>query len=324
MSGPEPFPPSVYRAIQNTRYAHIFFEHHQIRMGAFNSGQDCTFGMLSGISGRPPFIWPVVIPPCKAPFIHFFDSDEDTQKTIVDAYGLFSAGLSETFCNHFPHWQGWTGIMIPVLAQASVSVSSSILAMELRAVSSRLPPPSSTTSAYCSPSAAELLPMPFGGKFCLAVISQHLYTFIIPHLAFEMILSFLAVYRLLKVRKSLAQPMRLDGEGNGARLVNHLLQGSMIYFIAAYNQCHASVGSVYIACLLVWIMGSLELLEVPLAFMAVLPPVIANRLVLNIRTTKWHKRQSAYLASSSRFQISTQPSSFLTFIESSDDDAYLS
>ncbi|KAF4609440.1 hypothetical protein D9613_012919 [Agrocybe pediades] len=89
--------------------------------------------------------------------------------------------------------------------------------MELRAVSSRLPPPSSTTSAYCSPSAAEPLPMPFGGKFCLAVISQHLYTFIIPPLAFEMILSFLAVYRLLKVRKSLAQPMRLDGEGKAGK-----------------------------------------------------------------------------------------------------------
>ncbi|KAF4622482.1 hypothetical protein D9613_009419 [Agrocybe pediades] len=125
-----------------------------------------------------------------------------------------------------------------------------------------------------------------GGRFCVSSNPKVKYFHVlwIPMLAFETFLCTLAIIRGTQMRRSLGP---FSFYKSSQRLAHVLFRDSIIYFIA--------IGATYLTSLLVWTFGAEALQETPLGFAIAFPCVIANRLVLNIRSTARAQDQAVHV-----------------------------
>ncbi|KAF9558591.1 hypothetical protein CPC08DRAFT_709544 [Agrocybe pediades] len=110
-----------------------------------------------------------------------------------------------------------------------------------------------------------------GYTFCVpSGVPSNFYAFWIPMLAFESLLSTLALIRGF-------QAFKLNGSlfHSGRQLVGILIRDSLMYFFVIF--------STYLTCLLVWMLAPTSLLEVPVGFTIAMSCVLCNRVVLNVR-----------------------------------------
>ncbi|PPQ84629.1 hypothetical protein CVT25_015725 [Psilocybe cyanescens] len=139
------------------------------------------------------------------------------------------------------------------------------------------------------------------GKFCMPVSTwTHFYTFWIPIISFEALLCALALFRGVRISKSIGL-----GEGpsrsfqSRRQLVDILFQDSLIYFIAYESQlldliCMTvkinkyRIGATYVITMVFRMIVRQGLDQVPLGFCIAFPCVLSNRLVLNIRSASLH------------------------------------
>ncbi|KAF8157218.1 hypothetical protein B0H34DRAFT_712762 [Crassisporium funariophilum] len=191
---------------------------------------------------------------------------------------FFSTTLTDSFCLRLFQWQGWTGLIACMIAEAILqmrlyalySLNKKILALMLISyvVSSAIAGWIMGTVLSSITASAFKIP---GGMFCVpSGVSQSFYMFWIPMLAFEFLLCTLALVRGF-------QTLRSDGSlfRSGRQLVSILIRDSVLYFLV--------ICATYVTCLLVWIIAPTSLLEVPIGFSIAMSCVLANRVVLNVR-----------------------------------------
>ncbi|KAL5525985.1 hypothetical protein ACEPAG_7323 [Sanghuangporus baumii] len=207
-------------------------------------------------------------------------------------YALFSPKLSDDVRLHWFRWQGWTGLVAAALAEtilqlrlyalyygnkkvlalmvsffiSAMASSAIIMGITLRGVEAR----------------AHLIP---GTDFCIPIhVSSHFYAFWIPILCFEALLCALAcirgyrsyrdreIRRLSVLRRRARQSHQPEKHLN---ILEILLRDSVGYFIIAF--------ATYLTTTLIWIIGPITVLEIPIGFTVAFSSVIGNRLLLNLR-----------------------------------------
>ncbi|KAH8117795.1 hypothetical protein DFH11DRAFT_1570744 [Phellopilus nigrolimitatus] len=218
---------------------------------------------------------------------------------VFNNYALFSPGLTDNFCRIWFRWQGWTGIIACALAEtilqlrlyalyygnkkilalmvgfflAAMATSATIMGNELSGVEAR----------------ANLIPTT---KFCIPVSPlPHFYAFWVPILCFETLLCILACARGYKSyrdheislrrrrpKASVHDLVNTQAESEnvgGLNILEILLRDSVGYFIIMF--------ATYLTTTMIWIFGSLSVIEIPVGFTVALSSVIGNRLLLNLR-----------------------------------------
>ncbi|KAF8198515.1 hypothetical protein BJ912DRAFT_1020456 [Pholiota molesta] len=159
----------------------------------------------------------------------------------------------------FFRWQGWTGLIGCLLAEALAELTGK------RLFDLPLTLPISTDMLIA---VAILIP---DGLFCVPNnVTSHFYAFWIPMLAFEFLLCLLALIRGFQTYRSNGSLFR-----SGRRLVGILVRDSLMYFVV--------ICATYLTCLLIWITASVNFLGVPIGFALAMSCVLANRVVLNVR-----------------------------------------
>ncbi|KAF9478558.1 hypothetical protein BDN70DRAFT_859842 [Pholiota conissans] len=207
---------------------------------------------------------------------------------IFNTFALFAPATDESVRFAFFRWQGWTGLIACVLAEAILqmrlyalySLDKKILAFMLSLWAMCL-----TSSAYVMYTVLAkiqtyivLIP---GGPACVPHnISPHFYAFWIPILSFEFLLCLLAIIRGFQTHK-------LDGTffQSSLQIVTILIRDSIMYFLV--------IGATYFTCLLVWAAAPVTFLAVPIGFALSMPCVLANRIILNIRAINQNLSPSA-------------------------------
>ncbi|PPQ93546.1 LOW QUALITY PROTEIN: hypothetical protein CVT25_000286 [Psilocybe cyanescens] len=199
------------------------------------------------------------------------------------ADGLLVNGKGLILERHsFFRWQGWTSLGVTMMAEGILQIRIYALYLLNKQILAVILTFFLLSSAICAvimglvmeTLEAKALPIP-GGNFCMPVsFSTHFYTFWIPIICFEALLCALALFRGVKISKSIG----LGGGSSaflrsGHHLVNILFRDSLIYFIAIKNFPSR------------WVRG---LDQVPLGFCIAFPCVLSNRLVLNIRSASLH------------------------------------
>ncbi|PFH47895.1 hypothetical protein AMATHDRAFT_66576 [Amanita thiersii Skay4041] len=197
---------------------------------------------------------------------------------LINNYGLFGSHLTNSICSHFYPWQGWTGLIACILAEAILQMriyALYYLNKRLLVVMVTLFVACMASSAYVMGSVLsniDAIAVNFSGwHVCLPLnVSSHFYAFWIPILFFETFLCILAIYRGF-------QTFKTDGSlfQSGRRLVGILIRDSVMYFIV---MC-----ATYLTNLLVWVLARQTLLEIPIGFSVAFSCVLANRVVLNVR-----------------------------------------
>lgn len=171
-----------------------------------------------------------------------------------------------------------------------------------------------------------------GGPTCIMQTGHLSYTFFIPSVVFEGSLCVLALYKLLSIRKSIGA-YREDC----IQIVDPLLLDTFIYFTRYvifhhipsdwFLQLYHSVEGIYLTCLVIWKFFPVSqeslyflinlklrwflrklLLDLPIQLVAVLPSVIANRMVLRIRGSKWTNSQRTLSLPENVTYATTSPS----------------
>jgi len=200
---------------------------------------------------------------------------------LVNNYALFSPSLTDSFCSHFFHWQGWTGLIACMIAEVILQMrlyalyflNKKVLAAMITSfiVSSSLSATVMGTVLSKVKARAHRVP---GVTFCVPdQVGDHFYLFWIPILVFESLLVGLALFRGFQAVLS------SDGSlfRSGRQLVNVLIRDSVLYFMVMF--------ATYLTNLLVWIGASPNLLEVPIGFSVAMSCVLGNRIILNVRRT---------------------------------------
>jgi len=195
----------------------------------------------------------------------------------VNVYGLLGPStLTQSFCNNFFRWQGWTEIITCILADgilqlrlyAMYYLDKRILALMLTCFGISMFVAGGILTNTLSNIHALAVPSPLGGMICYpSHLPERFYLFWIPLLLFECLLWGLAMMRGL-------QTLRYTGSF-GRKLMIILIRDSLVYFFAIFMT--------YTVSLLVHILARVTLLEVPMVFTVALPCVLSNRVVLNIR-----------------------------------------
>lgn len=202
---------------------------------------------------------------------------------LFNNYGLLWANITDNFCHRFFQWQGWTGWFACALAEVilqmriyalyfadgkkililmvicfiiTTSTSAAIMGIVLSQlhVASRIP---LTNLSFCnSPD-----------------IPDYFFTFWIPVLIFESLLCALALFRGFQTFKSTGGLFT-----SGRHLVKVLIRDSIMYFLIMF--------ATYLTSLLVWVVGPIDLLEIPIGFTVALSCVLGNRVILNVLNVK--------------------------------------
>ncbi|KAF9473935.1 hypothetical protein BDN70DRAFT_348524 [Pholiota conissans] len=206
---------------------------------------------------------------------------------VFNNYAIFRHTVDESVCMALYRWQGWTGLIACMLAEAILqmrlyalySLSKKFLAFILTCWIACL-----TISGYVMyTSLAVLTTTPIvipGGMFCLANnISPHFYVFWIPMLSFEFLLCLLAVIRGFQTYRSNGSLFR-----TGRKLVGILIRDSVVYFFV--------ICATYLTCLLIWILAPVNLIGVPIGFALAMSCVLTNRVVLNVRSINRDLKES--------------------------------
>ncbi|KAF9552224.1 hypothetical protein CPC08DRAFT_728787 [Agrocybe pediades] len=176
-------------------------------------------------------------------------------------------------CQHFIVWQGVSSIAISVFAQSNYPIPFTQFNGQI-SVPSRLILLSVVTLFIASNVVSWVI---MGGHFCLASNSKVTYfrrVLGVPTLVFEVFLLVLAVRKGLDTRRTWTP---LSFTKRSLRLSDVLFRDSLIYFFG--------MGATYLTTLIIWALSPAQLQEASLGFDIVLPCVISNRLILNIRGT---------------------------------------
>jgi len=198
---------------------------------------------------------------------------------IVNNYALFSPHVTNSFCIRFFQWQGCTGVIACMLAEiilqmrlyALYSLDKRILVLMgscflLTSTASAVI--MGSILSQITVSSFRLMP---GLVFCVAGnIPDYSYAFWIPILAYESLLCGLALFRGFQTFRSSASPFR-----SGKYLVSILIRDSVLYFVVMF--------ATYLTNLLVWIIASESVLEIPIGFSVAMSCVMGNRIILNVR-----------------------------------------
>ncbi|KDR66289.1 hypothetical protein GALMADRAFT_1161980 [Galerina marginata CBS 339.88] len=186
-----------------------------------------------------------------------------------------------TSCHIFFQWQGLTALLVTTMTQGILQIriyaiylqNKRILAAMLGCSIASLVTSTWIMGRELSAFTAQAVSVP-GGKQCVPKsLMPHFYRFWIPTLCFESFLCSLALIRGLQMFKSIGS---LTLYQNGRRLVEILLRDSILYFLA--------IGATYFTCLVFWLLGPIGFLEIPVGFAMAFPCVLANRMLLNIRS----------------------------------------
>ncbi|KAF9560655.1 hypothetical protein CPC08DRAFT_762573 [Agrocybe pediades] len=188
-------------------------------------------------------------------------------------------------CNHFYKWQGWSGLAISVLTEVALQLriyalypeNKIVISVMLLAFLASTGVSASIVARAVSNLDSVPLSTPGGLEFCLptSIVSWY-YTYFIPVLVFESFLCGLAVYKTLNMRTT----STLSVFSSGRHFLRVLFRDSVVYFLA--------ISATHLTTMLFWLLGNVELSEIPLVFSAAFPIVIINRLILNIREMKYN------------------------------------
>ncbi|KAK7445740.1 hypothetical protein VKT23_014735 [Stygiomarasmius scandens] len=119
---------------------------------------------------------------------------------------------------------------------------------------------------------ASMVFLPSIGPFCVpSNIPNYFYTFWIPILTFETLLCTMAVTKGIQTFRTSGSLFR-----SGRQLVGILIRDSIVYFFVMF--------ATYLTCLLVWLIGSINMLEIPIGFSVAMSCVLGNRVILNVRS----------------------------------------
>ncbi|KAF9552411.1 hypothetical protein CPC08DRAFT_714634 [Agrocybe pediades] len=241
--------------------------------------------------------------------------------TIFDFYGLFSPPDSTSFCTKFYRWQGWTSIVVTMLAQGILQLRVYALYTKNRRVLMAMVTLFLLSISFAALIMGEILselivmvsPIPPLGRFCSIDTSKIMrisHVFWLPAIIFDTFLSVLAIIKSCKLRKSLANSVfRQTGE----KLVDILFRDSAIYFFV--------ITATYVTCMVIWIIDPRRLTELPLGFAVAFPCVVSNRMVLNLRGIRQRSHmQSGALGNATNY--GTSP--WFGFTVHRQEDTYLS
>ncbi|KJA21582.1 hypothetical protein HYPSUDRAFT_87987 [Hypholoma sublateritium FD-334 SS-4] len=216
---------------------------------------------------------------------------------VFNNYAVFAHTVDHTVCQNFYRWQGWTGLIACLLAEAILqmrlyalySLNKKVLVLMLSCWVLCLGISAYVMYTVLAKLTVTAMTIP-NGMFCVpGNVSPHFYTFWIPMLAFEALLCTLAVIRGLRTYRS----NRTSIFHSGRELVAILIRDSLIYFVV--------IGAAYLTCLLVWVIAPVGLLDAPVGFSLAMSCVLANRVVLNIRSVNRN-------ANTSRLPVTSQKS----------------
>jgi len=200
---------------------------------------------------------------------------------VFNNYALFTTSLTDSFCLRWFQWQGWTGLITCMIAEAILQMrlyalylmNKKVLAFMLICFLA-----SSTCAAVIMGTVlsritaiSELVP---GQNFCIPLgIPPHFYVFWIPIIAFETVLGALALIRGVQTVNSDQGLLHF-----GRDLVNILIRDSVLYFLVIF--------ATYLTNIVVWSTQSEYLTEIPIAFAAAMSCVMGSRIILNLREVK--------------------------------------
>jgi len=196
---------------------------------------------------------------------------------VFGLYSLLSPALNDTFCARFYQWQGYTGLIGFMLAQALLqmqiyalySMNKKILAFMLTFYLSLSAVSAWILQGELALSAAIAISLP-GGEFCIVSnISPKFYTFWLPVLLCDSLLCALAIIGGLRGSKSASSFFR-----RGFSLVKALILGSVFYYLV--------IAVSYLTCLLLWKFASPGLLDAPIGFATAMACISSNRVLFNL------------------------------------------
>ncbi|KAF9542668.1 hypothetical protein CPC08DRAFT_716913 [Agrocybe pediades] len=233
----------AYLAIQASRYAHL------------SAGVIILYDHVITLDQEVSLVWQEPLSLGKILFLSnrycaFFT-------TMYVFYSVMSPPNLKSFCTQVYRWQGWTSIVITILAQAILQLriyalysknKRILIAMSILFIVS-VSASALITSEILSRLTGVLYPIPPLGQFCLQnrVKLRIYYTFWIPAMAFDVFLSVLTISKSFKLRKSLATSVFCQ---TGEKLVDVFFRDSAIYFVV--------ITATYITCMLVWIIGAVR------------------------------------------------------------------
>lgn len=221
--------------------------------------------------------------------------------TLFNTYGLFTTSLSNNFCVRFLYWQGYTGIIGCILAQAILQMRIYALylldkhILALTVITCTL---CATTSAIVMGHVLNQVTVHtsvLGTPFCFPDgVATLFYSFWIPILFSEALLFGLVLFKGFKTLSLDTSGQSLQGRRpgcwrwsssfrTGRALVRMMVRDSVLYFLAMF--------AIYFGTMMVWVLGRASLLQVPIGFTAAMSCVLSNRIIFNIRQMSVEVRQ---------------------------------
>jgi len=197
---------------------------------------------------------------------------------IVNNYALFSPTLTDSFCLRFFQWQGWTGLIACMIAEVILQMrlyalyflNKRVLALMVTMFLMSSASSAAIMGTVLSGISALAHPLP-GTTFCYPVnVPGYFFAFWIPIIGFESLLCGLALYRGFETFRASGTLFQ-----SGRHLVAILIRDSVLYFLVMF--------ATYFTNMLVWISGTPNLLEIPIAFSVALSCCLGNRMILNVR-----------------------------------------
>jgi len=222
-------------------------------------------------------IWPSSLTLAKVLF--FLNRYYSLGAAVFNTYALFVPIKTPSFCFNYFQWQGWTGLVACILAEAILltrlyalySLNKKILFFMMGCFTLSLGGSAYIMGSVLSRITVYPFKLPIGGTFCLASgVASNFYMFWIPMLAFECLLCGLALFKGLQTLRS-----RRSIFYRGRMLIVILLRDSILYFFA--------ICVTYLSTLLIWMYAPLTLMEVPIGFTLAMSCVLANRVLMNVK-----------------------------------------
>ncbi|KAF4609418.1 hypothetical protein D9613_012920 [Agrocybe pediades] len=214
---------------------------------------------------------------------------------LFNSYVLYNNGVTDEYnddfgtdrllpllcrCTRYYQWEGWTELAVCMLSQGILQIrtyalyllNKKVLAILLAMYSAAL-----FSSAYILVQCLKLIkvtatPIP-GGTFCVPTSRvQGFYAFWIPLFIFDCFLCALTIYRSFCEFKTSGSIVR-----RSRNILAVLLRDSVFYLV--------TIAVVYLISVIFWDREPLSLADAPTGFAPAISGILANRVVLNVRST---------------------------------------
>ncbi|KAF9549918.1 hypothetical protein CPC08DRAFT_715364 [Agrocybe pediades] len=199
---------------------------------------------------------------------------------LFNSYVLYNNGVTDELCTRYYQWEGWTELAVCMLSQGILQIrtyalyllNKKVLAILLAMYSAAL-----FSSAYILVQCLKLIkvtatPIP-GGTFCVPTSRvQGFYAFWIPLFIFDCFLCALTIYRSFCEFKTSGSIVR-----RSRNILAVLLRDSVFYLV--------TIAVVYLISVIFWDREPLSLADAPTGFAPAISGILANRVVLNVRST---------------------------------------